>query len=463
VSRVPIRLRVAAAFALAMALVLAGTGWFLYARLGAQLELALDRELRQRAQDLAALVRERGGSLAGSGRARFVERGESYAQLLAGSGRVIDATPPLGGAPLLSRRELRVAERETFFTSRQSVPGLDEPSRLLATPIERRGRRLVLLVGLTREDRAETLASLRDELLIAGPVALALASLAGYLLAGLSLRPVESMRRHAATISAETPGERLPVPATRDEIERLGATLNEMLERLEDALQRERNLVADAGHELRTPLALLRTELELALRHGETPEELKDAIRWSSREVDRLTQLAEDLLLIARSERGRLPLKLERLEVAELLATVGTRFSWRAEETGRKLAVDAPSGLPIDGDRFRIEQALGNLTDNALRHGGGAVKLSAREIEGSVELRVTDEGAGFPGDFVGRAFERFSRPGQVPTSGSGLGLAIVKSIAEAHGGTVTAANSTGGGVAVVLTLPLAAMAPLPAS
>ena len=129
--------------------------------------------------------------------------------------------------------------------------------------------------------------------------------------------------------------ERLPVPTTRDEIERLGQTLNEMLGRLEDALQRERDFVADAGHELRTPLALLRTELELALRHGRSPEELREAVRWSIQEVDRLTQLAEDLLLIARSDRGKLPLTIEPLDAGELHSSVVSRFQWRADESAR--------------------------------------------------------------------------------------------------------------------------------
>jgi heavy metal sensor kinase len=457
VSRVPIRVRVAAAFALAMAVVLAGTGWFLYARLGSHLEHALDAELRVRAQDLAALVREPDGSLDAAGGARLVERGESYAQLIDATGNVVDSTKPLGRVPLLSTRELRSTRRAALVVDRHSVPGLDEPSRLLATPIERSGRRFVLVVGVTRQDRAETLASLRDELLIAGPIALVLASLAGYMLAGLALRPVESMRRRAATISAETRGERLPVPTTRDEIERLGGTLNAMLERLEDALQRERDFVADAGHELRTPLALLRTELELALRHGESAGELREAVRRSSQEVDRLTQLAEDLLLIARSDRGRLQLQRETLNVSTLLAAVATRFSWRADDAGRALTVDAPPGLSVEADRLRVEQALGNLVDNALRHGDGTVTISATEVDGAVSLQVGDEGAGFPEEFVARAFERFSRPDQSRAfPGSGLGLSIVKTIVEAHGGTAHAANSAAGGFEVALTLPTVA-------
>ena len=464
--RVPIRLRVTAAFAIAMAVVLAVTGWFLYARLDSQLSLALDRALRLRAQDLAALVREPGESLAAARGARFVEHGESYAQLLDARGRVLDATPPLGSTSLLSASELRAAlsstsarqsRRRNLFADRSSVPGLDEPSRLLATPVVRGGERLVLVVGATREDGNETLASFRQLLLIVGPIALALASLAGYALAGLSLRPVESMRRRAAAISAETPGGRLPVPQTGDEIERLAETLNAMLARLETALERERDFVADAGHELRTPLALLRTELELALRHAESAKELREAMRLSSVEVDRLAQLADDLLLIARSDRGQLPLRLETLEASELLTSIASRFEWRAQEAGRPLHAAPATGFQVWGDRIRLEQALGNLVDNALRHGGGEVWLSARQANGLVELHVTDEGSGFPGAFLGQAFERFARSDQARTrGGSGLGLSIVRVIAEAHGGSAHVANDGRGGADVWVALPSAA-------
>jgi heavy metal sensor kinase len=457
-SRVPIRLRVACAFAVAMTIVLAGTSWFLYARLGSHLSLALDRELRLRAQDLAALVRDPHSSISSVGDSRFVESGESYAQLVDGQGRVLQATHALGRRRLLSPDELARARRETVYADRESAPGLDEPSRFLATPLVRGGQRMVLLVGATSQDRTETLASFRDELVIAGPIALILATFAGYLLAGLSLRPVESMRRGAAQISAETPGERLPVPETRDEVERLGETLNEMLARLQSALQRERDFVADAGHELRTPLALLRTELELALRHSESPEELREAVRRSSEEVERLARLAEDLLLIAGSDRGRLSLRLEPLDPSQLLESVTQRFEWRAEEAGRALITvrDRPQVVSgtLAGDRIRLEQALGNLVDNALRHGEGEVRLSALQVNGVVELHVTDEGPGFPTDFVGEAFERFSRPDQARSGGgAGLGLAIVQAIAEAHAGTAHAANRDGAGADVWIALP----------
>jgi two-component system, OmpR family, sensor kinase len=360
-SRWPIRIRLTAAFAIAMAAVLAGSGLFLYLRLESHLRVALAQQLQQRAQDLAALVSQPHRSLAQDNGGRFIERGESYAQLLSPDGRVLDATRPLRRVPLLSPSELRRARLEPFYLDKDPIPGLNEGSRLLATTARQGGKPVVLVVGATRQNDVETLATFRDELLIAGPIALLLASALGYLLAGVSLRQVESIRRRAAVISAETPGERLPVPPTGDEVARLAETLNEMLERLEAALQRERDFVADAGHELRTPLALLRTELELALRQAQTPEELRAAIRRSSDEADRLSELAQDLLLIAHADRGRLPLHLEPVALDRLFAAVISRFDWRVQELGKTIQSTAPADLQVEGDRLRLEQALANL------------------------------------------------------------------------------------------------------
>ncbi len=455
-SRVPIRIRVAGAFALAMAVVLAATGWFLYKRVESHLSTSLNHALQLRAHDLSEVVVEpKKKPLEHANAAPFSEPGEAFAQVLDARGRVLDATQSLHGRSLLAAHELQQARTEPLMRDVDSVPGLDEPARWLAQPVPLRdGRKAVLVVGSTRADITEALSGLRAELLIAGPIALLLASIVGYLVAGVSLRPVESMRRRAAEISAETHGERLPVPQTRDELERLGQTLNEMLSRLEAALERQRDFVADAGHELRTPLALLRTELELALRHGHSEAELREAIRASSEEVDRLSQLADDLLLIARSERGKLDLQLETLDAAELLDGVATRFEWRAQETGRALSALPTRGMSVRGDRLRLEQALANLVENALRHGDGEVRLSANSVDGVVELHVTDEGSGFPPQFLDRAFERFARAdGARAGSSAGLGLAIVLMIAEAHGGTASVANNDGPGADAWIAIP----------
>src|SRR5439155_7308230 len=176
------------------------------------------------------------------------------------------------------------------------------------------------------------------------------------LLAGTGLHAVEAMRQRAAEISAERAGERLPVPPSGDELERLGETLNEMLARLEDAVERERGFVAEAGHELRTPLALMRAELDYALHYASSETELRAAIRTASDETDRLVALAGALLLIASSDRGQLALHRESIAVADLLETVRQRFAWRAAELGRPLEVASGSAdLAVDGDRLRLE------------------------------------------------------------------------------------------------------------
>lgn len=453
-ARMSIRLRVTAAFAVAMTLVLAATGIYVHVSLAGDLDSSLNRDLRVRQQDLAALVSSREGGLAAAGGARFVERGETFAQLLDARGHSVDATPTVGGGVLLTPEEIGRARRSPLFLDRDRVPGLDEPSRLLAGPVTRAGRRLVLVVGATRENRAEALRSLRNELVLAGPVALALACALGYILAGTGLRAVEDMRRRAGDISAARLQERLPVPPTGDELERLGTTLNSMLGRLEDALERQRGFVAEAGHELRTPLALLRAELDYAQHHAEGEDELREAVGRASAETDRLVGLAGDLLLIAGSDEGHLPLRLEHIEAARLLDSVRNRFAWRAQAEGRDLVVTPCDGLALTGDPLRLEQALGNIVDNALRHSAGVVTIDARAVEGHVELHVRDAGRGFPGDLLPHAFERFSRadPSR-PRGGAGLGLAIVETIAGAHGGHARAANLAGGGADVWIELP----------
>ena len=446
-SRLPIRVRLALVFALAMAIVLAGAGWFAYSRVSSDLSRALDQDLRGRGQDLSALVAHGGARAVDGG--SLIENGESFAEVVDAQGRVLDATRPIDHN-LLTPVRARLRAEWARLHDRPSVPGLDEPARLLALPATRGGEHVVLVVGATRENRAETLSSLRASFLIGGPIALVLAALGGYLLAGAALRPIESMRRRAADISATSLDERLPVPPADDEVSRLGETLNAMLARLEDGLERERRFVADASHELRTPLTLLKTELGLASKPGRSEDELRGAIESAAEATDRLTRIADDLLLLARAEQGGLRLKTEQVDVMDVLEDVAGRF-----RTDREISVAPGDALVVPADRLRLEQALTNLVDNALRHGTGAITVSAFAENGTAELHVVDEGPGFGEAFLPQAFERFARGDEGREGeGSGLGLAIVATIARAHHGSARAANAPGGGADVWIALPL---------
>ena len=443
-TRVPIRLRLTAAFAAAMALVLCVTGLLLYRHLESSLDGALEAGLRARVNDVAALVKQADQGLQQSG---AIAARNGFAQIVDSRGQIFDQTPGLARKPLLTQAQVDQGLWSPLLIGRENVG--DESVRLLAQPVQAQGKRLVIVVGTSLETRNDALATLRTELFVGGPAALLLASLLGYLVAGAALRPVERMRASAGEISARRPSDRLPIPESRDEISRLGETLNAMLGRLESALERERSFVADASHELRTPLAHLQAEVELALEGSREPGELEQALRAVGSETDRLTQLAADLLLLARLDEGAVPIQRADVDVDELLEGVATRFARRAQDEGRSIEVAGDGSANID--RLRVEQALGNLVENALRHGAGTIHVSARHDEGSLVLEVSDEGEGFPDGFVQHAFERFSRAEASRTSaGAGLGLAIVAAVGEAHGGSAT----VGAGAAVSLRLPV---------
>lgn len=444
------------AFAAVMAIVLTAVGLFLHLRLEAQLNHSIDQGLRSRATEVSAFAPEAGGGLSGSGGGNpLIEQDEGFAQILTVGGQVVDSSPQLRDNPALAGGDLTLAAREPLFLQVGDLPGVEGPLRLLAVPVDTHGGRIVV-VGASLGDRNEALAGLTKLLLIGGPVALLLASLAGYGMAAAALRPVDSMRRRAAEISAAQAGARLPVPGARDELSRLGETLNAMLDRLEAAIERERRFVDDASHELRTPLALHKVELELALRHATDEAQLRTAIASATDEIDRLIALAEDLLVVARSEDGEPRIERRPVAVDDLFGSLATRFAARAERAGRELRIEPPGEKTvIDADRSRLEQTLTNLLENALRHGEGPIRVWTCQGAGAIELHVSDEGEGFPDEFVAHAFERFSRADGARTeAGTGLGLAIVESIARAHGGNAGTRNRPGGGADVWVSLPL---------
>ena len=259
------------------------------------------------------------------------------------------------------------------------------------------------------------------------------------------------MRRKADEITLERSGERLPLPRAEDEIHRLGETLNRMLDRIEASLERQRVFVADASHELRTPVAVIKMEIEGALRAGGHDPQVHEALVASLEECDHLGQLAEDLLVVARAGEGELELRAEPLDACELLERTRGRFADRAGERGRSIRVEADDGQIVYGDELRLRQALGNLVYNALRHGADDIELSSRREGVGVQLAVSDAGAGFDPEFAARAFDRFTRGDMArSSSGTGLGLAIVRTIAEAHGGRAEVVPGPGASVRIWL-------------
>jgi two-component system, OmpR family, sensor kinase len=409
-----------------MVLVLAGAGLFVYVRLRSDLNESVDSSLESR----SAAVASSGQATAGAAG----DAEEGFAQLLTAEGRVMESEGGVRG-PALDPAEATHAGAGGRFMFERKLPGVEGTARVLAAPADPGGPPgSVVAVGQSLQDRDETLSNLVASFVVGGPIAVALASLLGYLLATAGLRPVEAMRRRAREVSLDRPGERLPLPDAKDEVRRLGETLNEMLDRLRSSFDRERRFVADAGHELRTPVAVVRAEIEGALRAGGHDPQVREALVAALEECDHLAQLAEDLLVVARAGEGELPLDREQIEVGQLLEGVRTRFADRARERGRRLSVDADGGLQVDADELRLRQALGNLVDNAMRYGEGDIVLRSRG-NGGVELEVADQGPGFAPDIAERAFERFARGDVARTrGGTGLGLAIVKAIVEAHGG-----------------------------
>ena len=447
-SRIPIRLRLTLPFAIVMAAVLAAMGVVIYDRVASALLASVDSSLSAQVGETI--------SHAYVGRSLLdqdVSEGPSVAQVQLANGALVDSSPATL-APIVPAASRTAALSGRRVRTTTDLPGLRGEWRLLVVPMTVRGEPAVIAIARSLAARDETLDRLSREFLLTVPLVLLLALGGGYALAAAALRPVEAMRRRAEAVSADVPGRRLPAPRAKDEIAALARTLNDMLARLEAAVEHERRFVADASHELRTPLALLRAELELALRHPRSRSELEAAIRSAAVETERLTRLAEDLLLIARGDEGKLPIRREPVRSIDLLERVRDRFAMRAVSLGRSLDVVDGADVELDADPARLEQALGNLVDNALEHANGEVSLRAEAVDGVVALHVEDDGPGLPPGFTHRAFDRFSRGDEAREGGgAGLGLAIVQLIARAHGGTAHLEASPGGGSDAYIVIP----------
>ena len=435
VGRLPVRMRLTLSFAVVMVVLFGLIALLLYFIFAAGLDTSINTSLSTRVNELTPVIDQK------KLHTTLVSKAGAFAQIVdARSGDLLD---PAFGTLAASPRELH---RQGFADH--------NGNRLLVAPLHGPLTNDVLVVGVSLNQRNGALNTLAELLFFGGPIALLIACAAGYVLAERVLAPVERMRRRAEGISGNRSGARLPVPDTRDELAALGKTLNEMLARLDAALERERLLVGLASHELRTPLSIIKLELELALAPERSRAELEDALRSVIEEVDRLTLLAQDMLTVVRADQDGLPLERRRVDAAELLRATADRVVRATDADEADVVVEAPAGLALWADP-RLERALANMTDNAIRHGRAPIVLSALASGPDIELHVRDHGPGFPPAFLPHAFERFSRadPAHHSTGGTGLGLAIVRAIAEAHGGSAIAENHAGGGAHVWLRVP----------
>ncbi|MFN8110111.1 MAG: histidine kinase dimerization/phospho-acceptor domain-containing protein [Thermoleophilia bacterium] len=345
-SRLPIRVRLTLVLAVAMAIVIAAAGIVSHLVVRRALDHNMRQALSARAADVAALI----GGTDDRGAPRhhvLTVRGEAYAQVLDPRGRVLDTTPRLAGVTLLTPAQTAAALRGVLIVDRPGLPGLAHRVRLFATRTIDDGP-AVVVVAASLKDRNDTIRAISLMALIGGGITLLAVAVAGYWVAAAALRPVEGMRRMAEAISGAPGVQRLPLPAARDEIRGLGVTLNSMLDRVERAARHQRAFVADAGHELRTPLAILTTELELAQHPSATEADLRAAVSSAAEETERLVQLSDDLLTVAHADSGTIPVHREAVDVPDLLERLATRFGGRATAGGRTITVDAP-GMPRPG------------------------------------------------------------------------------------------------------------------
>jgi hypothetical protein len=468
-----LRTRLALIFALGSGVLVTVAGLAFVWQLHTSLSAALDSELRVRATALTAQLAS--GSLPAPPPATSNQSGSHGGQSPAAeqiSQVLSPGRPPLyssgleGAEPLLSPAQLRRAATGPL-TFTVVIDG-GERLRVLATEVRFRSQPAIAVVAVPTDVADTALARARLALLIAVPAAVLTAGLGGWLLTGAALHPVARMRRRLEEITARDAGTRLPVPATGDEIAALAVTMNGLLDRLQQALARQRAFTADAGHELRTPLTALKAELELAARPGRSRDALAAAVRAAASDTERLIRLAEDLLLLASTDEGTASLVRERTDMSSELHAAARRFATAA--AGREVAfsVQATGPLPVSADPGRVRQVLDNLLGNALQHAppGSTVEMTGRPAtavsqggarQRVVAIEVRDRGPGFPPDFLPHAFGRFQRADPARSradGGTGLGLAIVASIVRAHGGTAIAGNDPGGGARIRIELPL---------
>ncbi|MBA3276306.1 MAG: HAMP domain-containing protein [Chloroflexia bacterium] len=457
--RLPFRIRLTIWYGVLFGVMFVVLGVLLYLGLRWRLYSAFDDQLQGQANIVLATSRP-AASDAGFGQAAVQLQEEEYViRLLDNRGAVVNEQ---GSVPneLIDAQD-GIAQALEGGSSFRTVPDQDGDSlRILTLPVraEPDGSIVgVLQVGLDRGDLDETLGQLGLGLILLIPVATLITLAGGYLLSGPALRPVAAMTTLARNINERDLHERLVDQGPRDELGRLASTFNAMLDRIERAFERQRRFTADAAHELRTPLSLMRSQVDVALSQPRTADAYRQALEGLDADLERITSLTGALLAIARLDSPGVVPDWSDVNMADTIAAVLLHFRDGAARAGIGLIPDTqPSPLVADEDM--MIQVLVNLLDNALTHTGpdGTITVGCAPGAETVQVWVRDTGAGIPAGDVPRIFDRFYRPDTGRArhrGGAGLGLAIARAIVEAHHGTIALTSTVGVGTTVDIHLP----------
>jgi signal transduction histidine kinase len=453
---VRVRSTVAAAAIVALALLVATVaGWWLLRR--ALTNASLDAVVA-RSDDVEAAVSRNG--VVGLDLDRQPVYGE-VVQVIEG-GQVVAAGPRAAAG--LTLTTVRPAPGRSVVFRFAALPGsdVDEPYIFVARGVldGATGRDAVVVVGRNLASLSQTLGTLGKLGLVGVPVLILVTGAGTHLFTGRSLAPVEDLRRRVQTITSRRLDERLPVPAVRDEIGRLAETMNDMLATLQTAQQAQRRFVADAGHELRSPLAVIATSVEVARAEEDDGTDLARLLDDVADETARMSRLVDGLLLLARADEHGLRTAGEDVDLDDLLEAEARRL----RTAGVAEVALRTEPVRVVGDPDRLAQVLRNLTDNAKRHATSRIALVLAREGGEAVVHVEDDGPGIAPADRERVFERFVRldaSRQRRSGGSGLGLAIVREIVLGHGGTVRMVDTALGGAGVEVRLPLEVLPPAP--
>lgn len=435
-----IRFRITAVASIALAVVLLVAGAVLVVLQRSSLVSSLDQTLTRRANDIESLIATRDTPRVFAG-----GREEGFVQLVGEDGAAIASTPNLEGDPaLLIEHE---PGRDTFQVL--PVPRVDDD---VFRVLSRNVGDGVLHVGTTFDVVSESTTALIGSLAVTIPIVVLILGGLVWWLVGRTLRPVEDIRAEVASIGSTDLDRRVPRPGTEDEIERLAETMNEMLDRLGSSVERQQRFVADASHELRSPLTRLRTALELDFQS--TPDTAEgERLRSLLAEVLDMQRMVEDLLYLARADAGEPSLRMVDLDLDDLVLAAVQRL-----QSETSLIVDSShvSGAHVRGDQAQLSRAVKNVLDNAARHAEALVTIGLCEVDGDAVLTVADDGPGIPHSATERIFERFGRLDQSrtkATGGTGLGLAIARDIVLRHEGSLVLANPGESGATFEMRIP----------